>query len=96
VPQAKRLFDFIGISKPTDALEKIVREHDFTQQAEQAWPIPVVHGNAVEPPGFFRKGKIDSWREELSLGQKLTVWRFTWRLMHELGYSWSGRNDWQR
>jgi hypothetical protein len=86
--QVHRLFDFIGIEKSEQNLAELVLKNQFAAQGNLGSPIPVVIGEPTEPEGFFRKGKIDSWRDDLSFGQKLVVWRYTRRLMRELGYSW--------
>lgn len=42
-----------------------------------------------EPKGFFRKGKIGSWNEDLSIFEKIQVWFYTRKLMKKLNYKWS-------
>jgi Sulfotransferase family len=90
--QTKRLFDFLGIYKSTKDLEQFIEKQQFTRQKNDASLIPVVRGSPTEPAGFFRKGTVDSWRSDLSLCQKAIVWRYTHKLMHELGYNWYGRD----
>jgi len=89
--EIKRLFDFVGITKSVESLRQLAENQKFSLQRDSAAPIPVVHGPSREPEGFFRKGTADSWREDLTAFQKVTVWRYTRKMMHELGYSWRGR-----
>ncbi len=92
--QARRLFEFAGVDMAPEQIRAAVAEQSFeTQKKSKGSPIPTVKANhdAAEPAGFFRKGRVDSWRSELSLAQKLIVWRYTRKLMKEVGYDWSGR-----
>jgi hypothetical protein len=45
-----------------------------------------VGGFVKEPEGFVRTARPGSWKTELSLIQKLAVWRVCRRLMNEVGY----------
>jgi hypothetical protein len=94
VSQATRLFKFAGVAYSNEQIIEAVEAQKFdVQKRTSGTPIPVVKpgDSSTEPAGFFRKGQIDSWRSELSLTQKMVVWRFTRKLMAEFGYSWSGR-----
>jgi hypothetical protein len=91
--EIRRLFDFLGIAISDQSIGQLAEAQKFVQQRDSGSPIPVVHGSSREPEGFFRKGTADSWREDLTAFQKLTVWRYTHKLMHELGYTWRGRED---
>ena len=44
------------------------------------------NANAKDPSGFARMRGSAGWRSELSVAQKLTVWRYTRKTMRELGY----------
>ncbi len=90
--ECKRLFDFIGIDKSPQSLAELIENQKFSRQKESAVPIPVVRGSSAEPKGFFRNGTADSWRKDLSLWQKIVVWRYTRKLMQQLGYNWNGRD----
>lgn len=90
--EAGRLFKFIGLDKSHQSLRELIDQQAFSRQKACASPIPVVQGNALEPDGFFRKGTVNSWREDLTFRQKLVVWRYTRKLMRQLGYSWGGRD----
>jgi hypothetical protein len=39
-----------------------------------------------DPKGFARLRGAGGWKEDLSIRQKLTVWRYTRKLMKEIGY----------
>lgn len=41
-----------------------------------------------EPAGFVRKAEVGSWRSDLSLLERLHVWRIARRTMAEAGYPW--------
>lgn len=41
-----------------------------------------------EPEGFVRKGHPGGWREDLSLTEKIWVWRVARKTMEEVGYHW--------
>ena len=46
-------------------------------------------GNIVkEPEAFVRKAKVGTWREDLTLLEKLQVWVVAHKVMKEAGYSW--------
>jgi hypothetical protein len=63
---------FCGLDEDPARLEKVVRFSQFEQARKQE----AEHGFGEKMPGaefFFRKGQVDSWREELNpeLAQKL-------------------------
>ncbi len=89
-----RLFDFLGLPIPPERVAAIVAEQQFgTQKAIGGSAIGTARGGGAqrEPAGFFRKGQPDAWRSDLTLRHKLTVWRYTRKLMRELGYDFRGR-----
>lgn len=43
---------------------------------------------ALHRRGFVRKAKVGSWKDELSVKEKLDVWRVAHRTMNEVGYPW--------
>jgi len=49
--------------------------------------------NSDEPKGFFRHGKNDQWRRELSWRTKLHIWNRTSDYMKRLGYNKDGTCD---
>ncbi len=56
-----------------------LREHRATMRAP--WDV-----NA-HSDGFFRRGEVDAWREELRSGDVRRVESIAWDLMHEFGYT---------
>jgi hypothetical protein len=97
VENLTRLLDYLNLSLPKDRVEAIVAEQSFEKQKSIGGTPFARHGkfeNAKieEPKGFFRRGEADGWRRELTWRQKLTIWRFTRRLMTACGYSWGGRS----
>jgi len=86
-----RVLDFIGVDYSNDLLQKIVDEQSFDKQKAIGGTRFSVDTAKSEPVGFFNKGQVDSWREDLSLYEKAIVWRYTRKLMAECGYSWKGR-----
>jgi len=93
-----RLLDYLNLPLPAARVNEIVAEQSFEKQkAIGGTPFARLgkfeNAKITEPKGFFRSGKADGWRQELSWRQKLTVWRFTRRLMASCGYKWGGRQD---
>jgi hypothetical protein len=92
-----RLLQFLGLPLPLERVTEIAGEQSFEKQKTMGGtPFDrkgemAGAGKIAEPPGFFRSGQADSWRRELTLRQKLTVWRYSRKLMAECGYSWGGR-----
>lgn len=83
--EIRRLFEFVGLDPDDEDLEGIVARQAFGRQQEMGGSRIGAAGSP-EPRGFFRSGRPDSWRADLSLGQKVTVWLATRRLMRECGY----------
>jgi hypothetical protein len=48
-----------------------------------------------EPKGFLRKAEVGSWKSDLTLRDKIQVWRLTRNFASDLGYSWPAF-DWLR
>jgi hypothetical protein len=89
----RAVLDFVSLHPTDEALRTITSEQSFDRQREVAG-TPFVHERATgksEPTGFFRRGLVDGWKDDLTIRQKLVVWRHTRHLMRECGYSWRGR-----
>jgi hypothetical protein len=98
VAQISSVFSFIGLEVNEEEIRKLVTENEFDRQKQIGGEKITICGEwavreqaSSEPPGFFRKGSVDSWKTDLSLFEKLTVWRYTRRQMWECGYNWAGR-----
>ncbi len=91
VPELKKVFTFLNIPINENELIKIVQDQDFEKQRKLGGsPLDTTTDQAIarkEPEGFFRKGELDSWKKDLSLFDKLIVWRYTRKLMKACGYS---------
>lgn len=96
VSHTRRMLDFAGLPVEPGQVEEIVRSQQFNEQAKSGGtPIKVV-GEAAgvadsarpEPTGFFNRGKADSWRSDLTIIQKASMYLLTRSTMHRVGYSW--------
>ena len=91
---------FIGTEATRPVLEKVVFENSFEIQKEVGGTSFAQYGDRAtatsslkEPDGFFRKGKADSWKTDLSFIQRAWVWKRTKDLMLRLGYDGAGSRD---
>lgn len=89
--QLKQVFEYLAIPVSENDLKTIVQGQDFeTQRKLGGSPLPATtdsnSGAQKEPEGFFRKGALDSWKSDLNFLEKLTVWRYTRKLMKASGY----------
>lgn len=93
VSEVERLLGFLGLDAPPKLVAEIVAEQDFERQKLLGGTPLAGRGTATrsEPQGFIRQGEVDGWRRELSVVQQAIVWRFTRRLMRDVGYTWRGR-----
>lgn len=93
VKALKRVADFAGLDCSQTDLETAVARQAFNKQKKAGGTnvVDAKGGVLKEPEGFFRKGKVDSWKSDLGPIQKLVIWRYTRNLMRECGYSWEGR-----
>lgn len=73
-------------------VSEIVTMHEFSGLASKA----TMQNGAPAPRGFFRKGVVGSWREELTIADRYLLERVAGNLLRELGYAepgwWAGRN----
>lgn len=90
--ELRRLYDFAGLSYDEALINHIVESNCFKKQKASTEAAFVTNQGQrlIEPKGFHRKGTTDSWKKDLSLMEKLIVWRYTRRLMRECGYTWRG------
>ncbi len=65
---------------------EIPNEGSFCEEAVNGARLERMRKHRKAPKGFFRKGKADSWRSELTTGDLRAVEYITSELMAELGY----------
>lgn len=85
VRAVNQLFDFWDEKIESDILLKVVKNCSFQKLAENEQS----YGFNETPPTskrFFRKGSVDSWKEELSPSQILKVIEHHEEIMDQLGY----------
>lgn len=84
-PRLAEIFAWMGIDPSGELCARVAEETRIgkLQQAtsQAAWDL------AREPQGFFRKGKSDGWKEDLSLREVAVVEAIAGPLMEELHYS---------
>jgi len=88
--------NFIGLSWSESDLEEAVYNNSL-EVARQTGGTEIPIGGLVaksrgnilkEPEGFVRKGKPGSWKTDLTMIEKLTVWLIARSMMEKLGYRW--------
>ncbi len=70
----KRIFEFLNVSTEKNLIEEIIEKTSF---------------NKFKDGKFFRKGRVDSWEEELTPLEIKTVEKICGALMNLLGYKTS-------
>ncbi len=87
---------FLGFSVDKKKLNKVIQDHQIEKMKKGVgYQRLVVKGEIGgkkgkvwnEPVGFFRKGKIGSWKEDLTLWEKYQVWKVSNKLMKKLNYN---------
>lgn len=84
--ELERLAGFLGLEVERPRIESAVRAASFDQLAAEERDA----GFSERPPGmpvFFRKGRVDSWREELTPRQAARIERDHSPTLLQLGYS---------
>ena len=74
------LSEFLGIRWEGDALTAAIRKNDASALIRKR--------GGEDSTKFLRKARPGSWKEDLSLKQKLDVWRVARNTMNEVGYPW--------
>jgi hypothetical protein len=95
--ELRQLVDWIGIPWSDDDVRRAIeRNTPEAARAGQGTPIPVAGefatsaGSVVkEPEGFIRRARAGTWRVDLTLLDKVAVWRAAHAMMAEVGYSWT-------
>jgi hypothetical protein len=93
----RELIDWLGITwSDADLGKALERNSPDAARAGKGTPIPLggafaaVSGPVVkEPPGFIRQARSGTWQRDLSLTDKLAIWRVAHTTMAEVGYPWA-------
>jgi hypothetical protein len=94
------LFQFLNLRWSPDSIRKSIEANRPEAMRLGGTPIPV-YGEVARrvgpvsklPHGFIRTARPHGWKRELSLPQKLRVWRVVYKTMRDFGYEWPIR-DW--
>jgi hypothetical protein len=94
------LAKFLGLSWNDHSISEAVLSNRPEVIETRGTPIPMYGEAATQlgaiaklPQDFVRKARPDSWKGDLSLVDKRTVWRVVRRTMKDSGYSWRF-SDW--
>jgi hypothetical protein len=93
----RSLVDWLGITwTDADIRAALERNNPSAARAGRGTPIPMggefattVGAVVKEPDGFVRQARAGSWRTDLTLLDKVNVWRIARSTMAETGYPWS-------
>lgn len=101
VDELQRVFRFVGLPVSDDEASEIYERFDFDRLKKGDYDRAVFKNPGEvtasgteerrEPPGFFRKGKSGTWRDELSRAELNSFLWVAGDLLEELGYL--GEND---
>jgi hypothetical protein len=88
--------DFIGLAWPEEEMRTALESNRMIGPSGSLLSQPIIPlaGQAalvsgpevIDPAGFLRKGVPGSWKSDLSLGEKLSVWRVTRLSARKNGY----------
>jgi hypothetical protein len=90
----RALSDWLGVNwSDADVCAALERNSPDAARAGGGTPIPlggIFAGGVVrEPEGFIRQARAGAWRHDLSLADKLAVWRVAHATMARAGYAWA-------
>lgn len=93
----ERLVRWLGLDwSDADVQAALERNSPEAARAGSGTPIPLGgafggSGEQVvrEPAGFIRQARTGTWRQDLTLVDKLAVWRTARRSMAQVGYPWA-------
>jgi hypothetical protein len=90
----RQLSEWLGLRWPDADLQAALNKNSpDAARAGQGTPIPLggeFAGSVVkEPEGFVRQARAGTWRHDLSLADKLAVWRVARSTMTQVGYPWA-------
>lgn len=84
----KRIFDFCGITITEKEIINLYDSHKFEIMKQNSLiPDPSIK---IRVPGFYHKGKIGTWKEELSPQEQRIFYNIAGELLENLGYIESG------
>jgi hypothetical protein len=86
---------FLGINWNENEIVDAIKKNDAKVALKTATPIPirgefsVISGSEVkQPPGFIRRARAGSWKQDLSPVEKMLTWIGASRTMAKVGYPW--------
>jgi hypothetical protein len=93
----RSLVDWLGVAWSDDEISAALqRNNPSAARSGRGTPIPLggEFANSVgsvvkEPEGFVRQARAGAWRTDLTMLDKLGVWRVARATMTEVGYPWS-------
>jgi hypothetical protein len=88
-----RILDWLHLPADEHVVRTAVDNQRFDKQ-KQSGGTSLVKRNRREPEGFFRKGRVGSWKEDLSYAQQLVIWKYTRKLMRDCGYTFNFPLPW--
>jgi hypothetical protein len=88
------LTHWLGLAWSDADLQAALRQNSpDAARAGRGTPIPLggefAGGVVTEPAGFIRQARAGTWRRDLTLADKLAVWRVARRTMANVGYPWT-------
>lgn len=92
-----KLSQFLSWDWETDLIKEAVHRNDprMARKAETATGLPmngefqaITGRSVVKTEGTSRKAVVGSWKEELGIKQKISVWLVARKMMKEVGYEW--------
>ncbi len=96
VATLKDLAHFLGMPWNEDAIKLAIESNKADVMESRGTPIPVYgevrarSGNIAKlPQGFIRSGRPHTWKAQLSVLEKIKVWRATRKIIKDAGYRWS-------
>lgn len=94
--ELKKVLSFLNIKISDKKISKIIQDHSFKNIKQGKGYKLTLKGEVggkkgkiwQEPKGFFRKGKVGSWKKDLTLYQKMLIKIKLSKTMKERGYRW--------
>lgn len=81
--EVEKIFNWLGISYNEESMIKIIEKNNFNNLKKTK---KTSFNNVDEPEGFFRSGKVDGWKNELTNTDVKIVEYICRDLMEEFGY----------